>query len=106
MANANQMYDEATALKESGDLEAAAAKLQEVLQVDEKHVLSHMALAVIQQKLGNHDEALRHATRVTELEPNDSFSWTQLSVICQRCGRIPEAEDAMARAHMVQQRGH
>jgi len=29
-----------------------------------------------------------------------------LSVIYQRCGRIPEAEEAMARAHMLQGRPH
>jgi len=42
-----------------------------------------------------------HAQKVTELEPNDPFSFTQLSVICQRCGKIPEAEDAMARSRML-----
>jgi len=50
------------------------------------------------------DEAILHARRVTELEPNDPFSFTQLSVIYQRCGKIPEAEEAMARAHMLQGR--
>ena len=52
--------------------------------------------------MGKLDEAISHALKVTELEPNDSFSFTQLSVIYQRCGRIAEAEDAMARAHQVQ----
>ena len=50
------------------------------------------------------EEAIVHARRVTELEPNDPFSFTQLSVIYQRCGKIPEAEDAMARAHALQGR--
>ena len=36
----------------------------------------------------------------------DPFSFTQLSVIFQRCGRIQQAEDAMARAHMLQGRPH
>ena len=47
---------------------------------------------------------IEHAVRVTQLEPNDPFSFTQLSVIFQRCGRIPEAEQAMAQAHMLQGR--
>ena len=45
------------------------------------------------------DEAIRHAQKVAELDPNDPFSFTQLSVIYQRCGKIQEAEDAMAKAH-------
>ena len=56
------------------------------------------------QKLGRNDEAIAHAQKVCELEPNDPFSFTQLSVICQRCGKIPEAEAAMAQAHLLQGR--
>lgn len=104
MATPDELYDEAHALKESGDLEAAVTKLSEILAVDPNHVLTHSALAVNLQKLGRLDEAIRHAIKVTELEPNDNFSFVQLSVIYQRCGRIPEAEAAMAQAHVVGQR--
>jgi Flp pilus assembly protein TadD len=105
MANVNQMYDAATELKSQGDLEGAVAKLREILEADQDHVLSHAALAVYLQKLGILDEAISHAIKVTELEPNESFSFTQLSVIYQRCGRIPEAEDAMEKARIIQMGG-
>jgi len=105
MPDLDDMYDEADALKEKGDLDAAVAKLNEILAIDESHVLTHSAIAVHLHKLGQLDDAIRHAVRVTELEPNDSFSFTQLSVIYQRCGRIPEAETAMAKAHEIQARG-
>lgn len=98
MATPNELYDEGTALKDQGDLEGAVAKWQEILTIDPDYVLAHMALGVHLQKLGQLDEAIKHAVRVTELEPNDSFSFTQLSVIYQRCGRIPEAEAAMDKA--------
>ncbi|MGH7128528.1 MAG: tetratricopeptide repeat protein [Planctomycetaceae bacterium] len=101
MSTPDQLYDEAHALKEQGDLEAAVAKLQEVLAIDERHVLTHAALAVHLQRLGRFEDAINHARRVTELEPNDPFSFTQLSVIYQRCGRIPEAEDAMDQARRL-----
>jgi hypothetical protein len=39
---------------------------------------------------------------VCELEPNDPFSFTALSVTLQRAGKIPEAEEALARARMMQ----
>lgn len=97
-----RMYDEAVGLKDEGDLEGAVAKLRALLQIEPDHTLSHSALAVYCQKLGQNEQAIAHAQRVTELEPDDPFSFTQLSVICQRCGYIPEAEDAMARARELQ----
>ena len=101
----NQMYDEAVLLKDQGDLDGAVAKLRALLQIDADHVLTHSALAVYLQKLGQREEAVTHARRVTEIEPTDPFSFTQLSVICQRCGLIQEAEDAMAHARTLQMGG-
>lgn len=105
MATADEMYDAAIQLKDAGDLAGAEQKLLEIEALDPRHVLTHSALAVIQHRLGKYDDAIRHALKVTELDPNDPFSFTQLSVIYQRCGRIPEAEDAMARARMMQMAG-
>jgi len=102
MATADELYDEAHQLKEQGDLEAAVAKLEEALTLDENHVLTHSALGVHLQKLGRLDEAIAHAVKVTELDAEDPFSFTQLSVIYQRCGKIPEAEDAMEKARIMQ----
>ncbi|MGD9855447.1 MAG: tetratricopeptide repeat protein [Planctomycetaceae bacterium] len=104
MPTPDEMYDEATRIKDSGDLEGAVAKLRQILEVDPNHVLTHSALGVHLQKLGLPEDAVRHARKVTELEPDDAFSFTQLSVICMRCGRIQEAEDAMAHARNLQMR--
>ena len=107
MATVNELYNDATKLKNDGDLAGAVAKLREGLELEPNHVLTHSALAVHLQKLGDKEGAIRHAKTVTELEPNDPFSFTQLSVICQRCGLIPEAEEAMATARMMEgRRGH
>ncbi len=99
MSNPDKMYDEAVKLKEQNDLEGAVAKLKEVIQIAPDHSLTHSALAVYLQKLGRFDDAIQHAIKVTELEPKDPFSFTQLSVIYVRCGKIQEAEDAKAKAH-------
>lgn len=104
MATPDELYDEANNLKEQGDLDAAVEKLREILVLDPNHLLAHSALAVHLHKLGDYDAAIAHALKVIELAPTDPFSYTQLSVIYQRCGRIQEAEDAMARAHMLQAR--
>lgn len=111
----DKKYDEAVALKDNNDLDGAIGKLQEILGEDEKHVLAHSALAVYLQRLGKaaaeatqldlYRKALTHAQKVVELAPQDPFSFTQLSVISQRCGRIQEAEDAMERARQIQAGG-
>lgn len=105
MSTVTELYDEAIRLRDAGNLEGAAAKLKEIEAQTPTHVLTHSALAVILQKLQRFDEAVAHALKVTELEPNDPFSFTQLSVICMRCGKIPEAEDAMAKARTMQMAG-
>ena len=102
MPTREQLYDEADKLKDDGKLEEAIAKLNESLAVDPQYALAHSALAVVLTRLGRHDEAISHAKRVCELEPNDAFSFTAMSVTCQRAGKIMEAEDALARARMLQ----
>ncbi|HET6883059.1 MAG TPA: tetratricopeptide repeat protein [Pirellulales bacterium] len=104
MPTSEELYSEADKLKDSGDLAGAAKKLDELLAQDPRFALAHSALAVICGRLGRHDEAVAHAVKVCEIEPNDPFSFTALSVTCQRAGRIMEAEEAMARARMMQGR--
>jgi Flp pilus assembly protein TadD len=106
MATTEQLYDEADKLKDAGQLEEAAAKLNELLETAPDYALAHSALAVIYTRLRKHDEAVKHALRTSELEPNDAFSFTALSVTFQRAGKIPEAEDAMARARTIQGHHH
>ncbi|WP_437225162.1 tetratricopeptide repeat protein [Planctomicrobium sp. SH661] len=102
MPTPHEMYDEAVKLKNDGDLTGAIAKLQEITAAHPNHADSHSALAVYLQRQGRFEEAIEHAKKVCELVPNDAFSYTQLSVIYVKCGKIPEAEEAKARAHMVQ----
>jgi Flp pilus assembly protein TadD len=106
MPTPHELYDEAVRLKDQGDLNGAVGKLREVLSAEPGHTDTHSALAVYLQKLGDYEAAIEHAKKVVELLPQDPFSYTQLSVIYMRCGRIPEAEEAKARAHMVQMGAH
>jgi tetratricopeptide (TPR) repeat protein len=64
--------------------------------------LAHSALAAWCTRLERHDDAVRHARRVCELEPADPFSYTALSVACMRAGRIAEAEEALAKSRLIQ----
>jgi tetratricopeptide (TPR) repeat protein len=111
MADPIALYDEADKLKDQGKLDEAAAKLNEALQADQNYALAHSALAIVMQKLGKHEDAIQHARKACELEPNDPFSYTALSVTYQRAFAgtnnqqyILMAEDAMEQSRMLQSR--
>ena len=111
MSDVVKLYDEADRLKSEGKLDEAAAKLQDALALDETYALAHSALAVLLQRLGQHEAAITHARRVTELEPADPFSFTALSVTYQRAfagtqqmGYIRLAEEAMEQSRQLSQR--
>jgi tetratricopeptide (TPR) repeat protein len=110
MSDVVQLYDEADQLKMAGKLDEAVAKLQAALASDENYGLAHSALAVILQRQDKHDEAVKHAQRVCELEPDDPFSFTAMSVTFQRAYAgtnnteyIKLAEDAMERSRQLSQ---
>jgi Tfp pilus assembly protein PilF len=96
MATPNELYDAASDLKDKGDKPGAIAKLEEALTLDPGFALAHGMLAKLYVDLAETDKAIFHAKKVVELEPDDTFSYTALSVIYQRCGKIPEAEHAKA----------
>ncbi len=98
MPNPDQIYDEAIELKEAGKLEAAAAKLEELAEAHPDFALAHAGLSVFYGKLDRHDEAVEHAQKVCELEPDDPFSFMAMSLVCQKAGRISEAEEALNRS--------
>jgi Flp pilus assembly protein TadD len=102
MPTPHELYDQATDLRDKGDKPAAIAKLDESLEIDPNFVLAHGMLAKLHADLAQADQAIAHAKKVVELEPNDTFSYTALSVIYQRCGKIPEAEEAKAKAYNKQ----
>lgn len=101
MLEINERYDRATALKQAGDIEAAVVQLQAIVADHPGHALSHSTLAIYLQLLDREDEAVFHAERVTQLDPQDAFAWTQFAVICQWCGRSDESERAMALARRL-----
>jgi len=96
MPTPDELYDQATELRDKGDKPGAVAKLEEAVAIDPSFAIGHGMLAKLYVDLANSEKAIEHAKKVVELEPDDTFSYTALSVIYQRCGRIPEAEEAKA----------
>lgn len=102
MATREERYDAAESLKNDGQLAEAVEAMEGVVADFPEFALAHSALAAWCTRLERHDEAVRHARKVVELEPRDPFSYTALSVACMRGGRIAEAEDALARSRAIQ----
>ena len=94
---------EAKRLYTEGESKFQLAKYQEALALEPDNVLGHLALSVLLTKMTRHEEAIKHAYRATELEPNDAFGNSSLSITLQRAGKFFEAEEALARAKMLQQ---
>lgn len=102
MPTPNQLYDEAVDLRDKGDKPGAIAKLEEAIAQDQAFALGHGMLAKMFADIAEEEKAIFHAKKVVELEPEDTFSYTALSVIYQRCGRIADAEHAKAVAYNKQ----
>ena len=98
MSTPDQLYDQAVDLRDAGDKPAAIAKLEEAIGINPDFAIGHGMLAKLYVDLAESEKAIFHAKKMVELEPDDTFSYTALSVIYQRCGKIPEAEHAKALA--------
>jgi Flp pilus assembly protein TadD len=98
MPSVDQRYDEAIVLQQAGKLEEAVGQLEGILVEYPDYALAHAALGAFYGKLGRLDEAVEHSRRVCELEPDDPFSFMAMSMICQKAGKIPEAEQALGTA--------
>ena len=96
MPTPDQFYDQAIDLRDGGDKPAAIALLEEAIALSPEFAIGHGMLAKLYVDLAEFDKAILHAKKVVELEPDDTFSYTALSVIYQRSGKIPEAEHAKA----------
>ena len=102
MATTVERYDEAIALNQSGKSKEALEKLEAIVKDEPDYALAHSALSVFYGKLNRFEEGVDHAQRVCELEPNDPFSFVAKSLICQKAGKLSEAEEAMAKARQVE----
>ncbi len=59
------------------------------------------ALAMAQMQAGQIDAAIATGKRIVELDPDDAFAHTSLSMFYQRKDMIPEAEAEAAKARML-----
>ena len=80
----------------------AVEMYERAVESDPDFALAHAALSVLYNKIEDFDKSVRHGRRVCQLEPEDPFSFVAMSLMCQKAGRIEEAEQALLQAQQVE----
>lgn len=111
MSDIHSQYNEVEKLIDDEKFDEAIEGLNAIISDDDTFVLGHLALARVYTKTGQHEQAIQHGEKACELEPSDPFNFTAMSVTYQRAWAgtqeqqyIAKAEDAMAKAQMLQSR--
>ncbi len=84
MSNIVERYNAAEKLKDAGKSDEAIAALEGILAEAPDHVLSHLTLGRLHTLAGNFEKAIHHGCKACELEPNEPFNFTALSLTYQR----------------------
>jgi tetratricopeptide (TPR) repeat protein len=99
--NAEHHYYAALDFVAEGQHEKAVAEYQESLEADPSFTEAMHGLARALQDLNRLDEAIVVAKRISAIDPEDVLAHTSLSVLYQKKGMIPEAEDEGNKARVL-----
>ena len=94
-------YDAAVALKDEDKIAEAIAAMEQLCVDFPDYALPHAALSMWYRRREDFEKSLEHASRVCELEPEDPFSFTALSVLALHSGNHELAEEALNKARMA-----
>ena len=95
------LYMEGLGLFGQDDHEGALAKYEEALAIHPDWTDGLHGKAMALMHLERYDEAIETGKRIVEIDPNDAFAHTSLSMFYQRKGMIDEAEAEGAKARMI-----
>lgn len=103
MSEARARYKDGIEHYAAGRTDEAVASYRQALEINGEMAMAWNGLAMALAKAGDLDAALDAAKRYVELEPEEALAHTSLSVIYQRMGRIPEAEEEREISMRLQQ---
>lgn len=96
-----ERYDAAVELQQNGQLDEAIAALEQLVEDHPDYALAYSALSAFYGQKDDYEKAIPHAQKVVELEPEDPFSFTALSMICQKADKRELAEEALMQAQQL-----
>jgi len=96
-----ELFYEGSDLHGEGRHDEAMACFDRCLAIDPSYADAILGKAMVHLAREEFDQAIELGKRLVELDPNDLLAYTNLSVFYQRAGRIEEAEEAGAKAKML-----
>ena len=96
-----EIFYEGSDLQGEGRYDEAMACFERCLAIDPDYTDALLGKAMVHLARGDHDKAIDIGRRLAELQPDDVLVYTNLSMFYQRAGRIAEAEEAAAKARML-----
>ena len=98
---AEDHYYSALDLYAEGRHQQAIDEYQQALELDATFTDALHGLARAYQDLNRLDEAIEAAKRISALDPNDILAHTSLSILYQKKGMVPEAEEEGNKARIL-----
>ena len=96
-----ELFYEGSDLHGEGRHDEAMACFDRCLAIDPDYTDALLGKSMVHLGRKEFDEAIALAKRIVELTPDDVLAHTNLSVFYQRAGRIAEAEEAAAKAKVL-----
>ncbi len=101
MTQAMEHYKKALELFGRNEHVDAIGEYEKALAMEPDWTEALHGLAMAQMQAGRLEDAIKTGERVVELDPDDPFAYTSLSMFWQRKGDIDEAERQQAKARMA-----
>jgi tetratricopeptide (TPR) repeat protein len=98
---AEDHYYAALDLYADGKPDEAIVEYQKSLAADPSFVDALHGLARVYQDLSRFDEAIEVAKKISDHDPDDVLAHTSLSILYQKKGMIPEAEEESNKARIL-----
>src|SRR5689334_19045835 len=95
---ADDHYYAAIHLYADGRHDEAVAEYNRAISADETFTEALHGLARVYQDMERYDDAIATAQRISELDKDDILAHTSLSILYQKKGMVPEAEEEANKA--------
>jgi tetratricopeptide (TPR) repeat protein len=96
-----ELFYEGSDLHGEKRYDEAMERFDRCLAIDPGYTDAILGKAMVHLERGEHEQAIALGRRLAELTPDDVLAFTSLSMFYERAGMIKEAEEAGAKARML-----